>query len=441
MYILFFALIFSLPVFSQNASADVYDGTKAGVMLVFEHATSDQLPEIEENLYDMVGTMGPLSERVGTSGHITQQQLLDLQAIGFEISSHSTTHELISDSTPASVLYDEIVQSKIDLENMGFQIHGYIAPYNILTIGSFELIKNNYEWTTFWGPIQPVPREMTLQTLADSYATHGIYHEYAWGVGNGYTMDTVTNVKNKIDEAIANNYLIAFKFHQIIDGSNQYLTSPAMFAEIIDYVRLQRDLGNLDVLTRSQGYGPFVQDTTAPTTTASPPGGTYSSAQLVTLTPDEAATIYYTTDGSTPTTSSPVYSTAISISATTTLRFLAVDTAGNTESVKSEVYTINDSTAPTTTASPPGGTYSSVQLVTLTADEAATIYYTTDGSTPDTTSTVYTGDISISATTTLRFLAVDNDGNAEAVKIEVYLIDDDPSIDVFGIMKSSFSTY
>ena len=81
-------------------------------------------------------------------------------------------------------------------------------------------------------------------------------------------------------------------------------------------------------------------DITAPTTTASPAGGSYTSIQWVTLSANETATIYYTTDGSTPTTSSSTYSTAISISADTTLKYFAVDSSGNSETVKTETYVI-----------------------------------------------------------------------------------------------------
>lgn len=79
-------------------------------------------------------------------------------------------------------------------------------------------------------------------------------------------------------------------------------------------------------------------DTTAPTTTASPVGGIFTSSVTVTLAANEPATTYYCTGGGcNPTT---LYSAALSFSATTTLRYYSRDTAGNTETTKQQVYTI-----------------------------------------------------------------------------------------------------
>ena len=67
------------------------------------------------------------------------------------------------------------------------------------------------------------------------------------------------------------------------------------------------------------------QTPTCATPTFSPAGGTYSSAQNVTIsTTTEDATVYYTTDGTDPTTSSNVYSAAIPVSTTTTIKAIAV---------------------------------------------------------------------------------------------------------------------
>ena len=80
---------------------------------------------------------------------------------------------------------------------------------------------------------------------------------------------------------------------------------------------------------------------TAATPTFSPAPGTYASAQSVTLSDSTAgAVIHYTTNGTTPTASSPVYSSAIAVSTTTTIQAIAVATGFNNSSVASGTYTI-----------------------------------------------------------------------------------------------------
>jgi hypothetical protein len=183
----------------------------------------------------------------------------------------------------------------------------------------------------------------------------------------------------------------------------------------------------------------LILDTISPVTTAAPKGGNYNQTQTVTLSCSETATIYYTVDGSTPTAASTIYSTPIIISGSTTLKFFAVDNAENTETVKTEIYSL-DSQAPTTTASPAGGLYNAGQTVTLAANEPATIYYTLDGSTPTTASTVYSAPITISSSTSLKFFAVDNYGNAEAPKSEQYTIDNSSPIGTLIINNGAAAT-
>jgi hypothetical protein len=93
-------------------------------------------------------------------------------------------------------------------------------------------------------------------------------------------------------------------------------------------------------------------DLTAPTAFATPRGGTYTSALSASLGANEAAMLYYTTDGSTPAQSSNRYSVSIPITTTTTLKFIAVDTAGNQSGVFTETYTINPAPPPTAPAAP-----------------------------------------------------------------------------------------
>jgi hypothetical protein len=141
------------------------------------------------------------------------------------------------------------------------------------------------------------------------------------------------------------------------------------------------------------------------TPTFAPGGGTYGTPQTVTVSDATAgATVYYTTDGSAPTTSSTPYTGPITVSQTTTLRAVAAKAGLTTSDAASATYTLQ---AATPTFTPPAGTYLLPQLVSiLDASPGVTIYYTTNGSTPTTSSSVYTGRILIVPGTTLKAIAV-----------------------------------
>lgn len=62
--------------------------------------------------------------------------------------------------------------------------------------------------------------------------------------------------------------------------------------------------------------------------------------------------------------------------------------------------------------SPDRGVFSSSQSVSMTGDPGASIYYTTDGSTPTTSSTLYTGPFSVTSTSTVKAIAVQTFGTS-----------------------------
>jgi hypothetical protein len=158
--------------------------------------------------------------------------------------------------------------------------------------------------------------------------------------------------------------------------------------------------------------------------TFSPAGGTYTSPQTVTISATtQSAVIYYTTDGSTPTTSSAVYSGGITVAANETLRAIAQVPGDSPSSVSSATYTVNSSPASMPTFSPVGGTYSSAQTVIIvTTTPSATIHYTTDGSTPSTNSAVYSGPITVTATETLKAVAVAASTSPSSMNSAAYTI-------------------
>jgi hypothetical protein len=160
---------------------------------------------------------------------------------------------------------------------------------------------------------------------------------------------------------------------------------------------------------------------TAATPTFSPAPGTYSTPQTVSLSDTTSgAVIHCTTDGSTPTASSAVC-TSVSVSATTTIEAIAVASGYTNSAVAIGTYSIN-LTAATPTFSPAPGTYSTPQTVSLSdTTSGAVIHCTTDGSTPTASSAVCTS-VSVSATTTIKALAVASGYTNSAVAIGTFTI-------------------
>ena len=132
------------------------------------------------------------------------------------------------------------------------------------------------------------------------------------GSWNAYTIG--------ITEAIGS---VKIKFEAVVDDNNRFF---------------------LDDVVVSQGSITYSDYSTTCTVAPDAPefsvaAGTYNAAQTVTITAEDGATIYYTLDGNNPTNESTVYSSALTISETTTLKAIAVK-AGLSSAITTATYTI-----------------------------------------------------------------------------------------------------
>jgi hypothetical protein len=130
----------------------------------------------------------------------------------------------------------------------------------------------------------------------------------------------------------------------------------------------------------------FTMDAAAPV--FNPPSGTYPGPLTVNITSaTPAAYLFYTPNGNNPTALSS-YTGPITITASGKVYALAEKTRYTTSPTVEAVYTIEPAAA-TPVFSIAAGAYASAQTVAISdTTPGATIYYTTNGTTPTTSSTV-----------------------------------------------------
>jgi hypothetical protein len=113
-------------------------------------------------------------------------------------------------------------------------------------------------------------------------------------------------------------------------------------------------------------------------------------------------------------------------SASNKLQIRAVDKAGNNSDI-SYIYITHDKNALNTSASPISGFYNTDVTTRLTSVGEDAIYYTIDGTTPTINSSIYNANSPIAFTSegthTIKYFAVNSQGQKETIKTTVYNID------------------
>ncbi|HTJ29914.1 MAG TPA: chitobiase/beta-hexosaminidase C-terminal domain-containing protein, partial [Acidobacteriaceae bacterium] len=137
------------------------------------------------------------------------------------------------------------------------------------------------------------------------------------------------------------------------------------------------------------------------------------------------AIIYYTTNGTTPTTASTKYSVAFHVYTAATIQAIAVAPGYANSAVATTALTF---TAASPTFSPPPGTYDSPQTVTITsATSGSAIYYTTNGTTPNTSSR-YTAPITVSTSETIKAFTGEGGYTSSPIVAAQYVITSSSSL-------------
>ena len=235
------------------------------------------------------------------------------------------------------------------------------------------------------------------------------------------------SVKNTIAPSITNATQLLTAFVKLAKSTDNTLKAVLITNQMAGEINLSktRICSDTDDQTIATIIAKLNADERVDNPTFALTSGTYTAAQSVTITcPTSGASIYYTLDGTTPTATSTLYTTAIAVSSTTTVKAIAIKSGMIDSDVVTATYTINipiyQVAIPIFSIS--AGTYTSTQSVEITSIVGATIYYTLDGSMPTAASTKYTGSISVPTSVTIKAMATKSGMTDSGVVTAAYTI-------------------
>ncbi|MBQ6277956.1 MAG: chitobiase/beta-hexosaminidase C-terminal domain-containing protein [Bacteroidales bacterium] len=280
-----------------------------------------------------------------------------------------------------------------------------------------------------------------------NYGTEEDVSEYL--IGNRITANAITDAKKVTARSTSNGYTLylenvgylgwnsgnSLAFDEAVtDGRNEWTISVS--DEVVSITNVGTDTRSIKYNSGATRFACYTSGQAAITLyksprevqelianpTFNPAEGTFFNSVDVTLACEtDGATIYYTLDGTDPTDASTAYTEAIHITETTTVKAIAIKNSASSEIV-SATYTIsNIETVATPVIAPEAGNYNDPQQITVTcATDEAIIYYTTDGTDPTAESTLYTEPFTLSASATVKAIAIKEGMNDSEIASAAY---------------------
>lgn len=173
------------------------------------------------------------TDAVGWDNYLTWAQIRRLSYNGWEITSHSRSHECDLDNYDAQRIEAEVHGSQQDLAEQGYDATVYVTPCGEEKLELIDVVKKYY---------------VALRTSDGGFNQLPLTNTYSLKIHEVDSTTRLPDVINWVNEAKAQKNWLILMFHRVDTSGEQFSTTPEIFKNIVGIVK---DSG-LDVVNPSQ---------------------------------------------------------------------------------------------------------------------------------------------------------------------------------------------
>jgi len=225
------------------------------ISLTFDDVLDDQVqlgPMLAA--HDMRATFYVNSGRIGTPGHMRQDELIELAHAGHEIAGHTLTHQHLPSLSIADQRM-EICDDRQALLDAGFDATSFAYPFGDSNTMTEELaLECGYTSARGVGDLVEVA---SCQECPSANAVPPVDPFNVATHSSVKATDSLATIESYVTEAEATGGWVPIVFHHICDGCNDYAVSATTLAAFLDWLEPRASSGTVVETVSDVTVGPL----------------------------------------------------------------------------------------------------------------------------------------------------------------------------------------